>query len=84
MSQDLSSVEQHEQAQVEQEVPNEDQNQEQSPGLTRQASSYIQIADVKQENDCKFDAESAKNLTWIGDVSCGPYSFGDSRDPIDA
>jgi hypothetical protein len=28
-----------------------------------------------------FDAESAAKFSWKGDISAGPYSFADSRDP---
>ena len=57
MSEELTSVEQHEQAQFDQA---EDNNEEEQPrGLTRQASSYIQIADVQEESNDKMDTDSA-------------------------
>lgn len=30
-----------------------------------------------------FDEATLAKLTWKGDVSCGPYSFADPKDPVD-
>jgi len=41
---------------------------------------HIQIMDSNEEVKT-FDAESAAKFSWKGDISAGPYSFADSRDP---
>jgi len=44
--------------------------------------AVIQISDSNEEIKT-FDLENALRYTWKGDVSCGPFSFADIRDPID-
>lgn len=58
---------------------------ETSESLSNQDSKtpdVIQISDANEEVKT-YDRETAAKFTWQGPVSAGPYSFADSRDPID-